>query len=90
MHANAATEVVYAGEFHFRKGNQQKGEPLIRIVLDNNSGTYSPSKDDLPKLKEVFQRNFAGLPVEVLDYKDPRLKQYREQLLSKHHHLSIC
>jgi len=42
--------------------------------LDNNSGTYSPDKNLLPKLVQLFQRNFPGLNVEAYDFGDPFLK----------------
>ena len=80
MHANGASEVVYAGEFHFRQGRPNTSEPPVRIVVDNNSGTYAPDKADLPKVREFFMRNFIGLPVEVVDFKDPLLKRYQEEV----------
>lgn len=80
MHSNAAPEVVYAGEFHFRRGQPNTGEPRVRIVVDNNSGTYAPDKDDLPKVKQFFLWNFIGLAVEVVDFRDPLLKKYHDDI----------
>jgi hypothetical protein len=50
------------------------------LVIDNNSGTFGPKKDDLPGLAELFRQNFPGLRVEALDFQDPLLKQYVSQL----------
>lgn len=80
MHCSAATEVVYAGELHFRQAPPGSDEPAIRLIVDNNSGTYAPDKEDLPKVVEVFRRNFVGLHVTALDYQDPLLVQYRQDL----------
>lgn len=75
MHSNAAKEVLYAGEFHFRKGVAPH-EPAVRLVVDNNSGTYAPDKGLLPNVRTLLERNFEGLCVETLDFKDPTLEQY--------------
>lgn len=80
MHANAATEVVYAGELHFRPIQISDQQTKVCIVLDNKSGTYTPRKEDLPLLKEVFIRNFANLLVEVCDLDDPRLQDYTREV----------
>lgn len=80
MHCSASTEVVYAGELHFRRAPIGSGEPQYTLVLDNNSGTYSPDKVDLPLVVEVFRRNFSGLHVMGLDYKDPLLARFLSEL----------
>jgi len=77
-HANALPEVRYAGEFHIRQSNSYP--PRYTLVLDNNSGTYSPDKNLLPKLRQLFQINFPGLLVEALDYKDPLLEKYKSEM----------
>jgi len=46
------------------------------LVIDNNSGTYSPSKDLLPLLQDVFKANFPDMEVEALDREDPKLIEY--------------
>eukprot|EP00727_Mastigamoeba_balamuthi_P003348 m51a1_g1301 hypothetical protein (401) ;mRNA; f:197771-199424 len=68
MHANAAREVRYAGEFIVHKHT---------LVLDNNSGTYAPDPKHLPLLVEVFKRNFPGLDVEAYDRDDKKLAEYK-------------
>lgn len=82
MHCSASPEVVYAGELHFRKLPTVSGERKLTLVVDNNSGTYTPDKADLPLVADVFRRNFAGLQVVALDYKDPLLEQYRSDVSS--------
>ena len=44
------------------------------VVLDNNSGTYGPDKDDLAKLQALFQSNFPDIITECYDFRDERLK----------------
>lgn len=72
-HAACRREVTYSGEFHI-----QQTPNGYKLVLDNNSGTYSPDKNDLPRLVQLFQYNFPGLEVEALNYSDPLLKRYVE------------
>ncbi|KAG0245340.1 hypothetical protein B0O80DRAFT_492748 [Mortierella sp. GBAus27b] len=71
MHANRAQEVMYAGEFRLFKDNNG----VWTLLIDNNSGTYAPKKEEIDKLKEVFERNFSGLAVIAVDREDPYLKQ---------------
>lgn len=74
MHAAAEPEVVYAGEFHWKKVKDTNC-----LVIDNESGTYAPDKDDLPKVKELFKLNFPGIKILTYHYEDPvliTLKQY--------------
>jgi hypothetical protein len=81
MHANGAEEVVYAGEMSIRRKHEH-GAMTYTIVLDNNSGTYAPSRNELPLVREVFVRNFASRNVsfEALDREDPKLKEYASTL----------
>lgn len=78
MHANAALEVVFAGEFHIRHNNGK-----FQFVIDNNSGTFSPSKDSLPLLKKVLELNFPDLEVIVYDFKDENLKKSLQEMIEK-------
>ncbi|KAF9985480.1 hypothetical protein BGZ65_010755 [Modicella reniformis] len=75
MHANRAAEVIFAGEFRlFRhKSNDDKWT----LFIDNNSGTYGPKKEDLPKIKKIFELNFSDLTVVALDHDDDHLKEIR-------------
>ncbi|KAG0335882.1 hypothetical protein BG004_008286 [Podila humilis] len=47
------------------------------LLIDNNSGTYAPKKQDLYKLKKLFEMNFPDLVVVAMDHDDPYLKQIR-------------
>jgi len=77
MHACVSEKVRYAGEFHFQQENGK-----YCLVLDNNSGTYAPKKEILPLLKQLFELNFPGLEVEVLDFNDQKLKEYKKKSFS--------
>jgi hypothetical protein len=54
-----------------------------KLVIDNNSGTYAPDKSKLPLMQQLFVSNFHDMTVEVLDMKDPRLKEYQAQCPSR-------
>ena len=45
------------------------------LVIDNNSGTYSPDPMMLPALKACMEYNFPGFNVVTLDFNDPALKE---------------
>ncbi|OWZ01154.1 C2 domain-containing Hypothetical protein [Phytophthora megakarya] len=77
LHSGAAFSVKYAGEFHIEKGHFGK----YKLYIDNNSGTYAPPKDDLPKLKQLFEVNFPGISVETRDQNDDALKKSRQEIL---------
>jgi len=77
MHANCAEEVYYAGEFVILKDHDQG---CFKLIIDNNSGTFAPAKENLPKLKRVFERNFPFLCVEVLSFDDPQFKDYHARV----------
>lgn len=76
MHANRAQEVMYAGEF--RLFRDERHHNTWTLLIDNSSGTYAPKKEQLYKVKEVFELNFPDLVVLALDHKDPYLKEIRE------------
>jgi hypothetical protein len=78
-HADCAREVRYAGEFHIQKPRAGVSEKY-RLVIDNNSGTFGPDPNVLPKLAQVLKLNFPGLEVETLAFADPQLASYRKQL----------
>lgn len=48
------------------------------LVIDNDSGTYRPNRDLLPKLKEFLNDNFPGLHVVVKDCSDEELSKMKE------------
>lgn len=83
LHSNCAEAVRYSGEFHPRPvGGWQNfsddiPDDLIEweLVVDNNSGTYSPNKDDLVRVQMVLEYNLPGITVRTLDREDPELKE---------------
>jgi hypothetical protein len=86
LHANCYPTVRYSGEFHPRpEGGWDKfsdGVPDDSVkwefVIDNNSGTYAPDKNLLPKLKALLEYNFPGFAIFALHHEDDELKQSRE------------
>ncbi|KAJ7490903.1 hypothetical protein FB451DRAFT_1023630 [Mycena latifolia] len=86
LHANCHPCVRYSGEFHPRPAGgwaafndaTPDAEVKWEIVIDNNSGTYSPDKTLLPKLKALIEYNFEGVAIYALDREDPELTASRE------------
>eukprot|EP00659_Diplonema_papillatum_P017572 gene17572-27053_t len=66
VHADAAREVLYAGEFHINVLDGVK-----TLVIDNNSGTFAPAADMLPMVEAVLREHIPGLPVRAVHYDDP-------------------
>ncbi|KAJ3760629.1 hypothetical protein EV360DRAFT_39334 [Lentinula raphanica] len=89
LHADCAEQVRYSGEFHLRPrakdgswcGWQDFSDSMPdtsvdwEVLIDNNSGTYSPDKAMLPTLKGLIDCNFPGLDVLALDREDEELKK---------------
>jgi len=86
LHANCHPSVRYSGEFHPRPAGGWKAfndktpdeDVKWEIVVDNNSGTYSPDKNLLPQLKALLEYNFSDVTVYALDREDPELTESRE------------
>ncbi|KAJ7765668.1 hypothetical protein B0H16DRAFT_1454236 [Mycena metata] len=86
LHANCHPCVRYSGEFHPRPAggwkafSEETPDDAVKweLVVDNNSGTYSPDKTLLPKLKALLEYNFSGVTVYALDREDPALTESRE------------
>lgn len=53
--------MLYAGEFVLLPSEQQPGG--VALFIDNNSGTYAPSKALLPAVRDLLQYNLPGLEV---------------------------
>ncbi|KAH7911118.1 hypothetical protein BJ138DRAFT_1007282 [Hygrophoropsis aurantiaca] len=95
LHSNCAESVRYSGEFHPRPTGGWENfsddipdrEAGWELVIDNNSGTYSPDPSLLPDLKALLEYNFPGFTVVALDHDDPELKKStdacREYALTK-------
>lgn len=49
------------------------------LIIDNDSGTYRPKGDLLPKLKEFLNANFPGLHVVVKECTDDKLSKMKDQ-----------
>jgi hypothetical protein len=85
LHSNCAETVRYSGEFHPRpKGGWDAFSDTVpddevqwELVLDNNSGTYSPDKAMLPALQRLFEYNFGGFAIVALDHEDEELVKSR-------------
>jgi len=83
LHSNCAQAVRYSGEFHPRPEGGWENfsdetpdeEVKWELVIDNNSGTYSPDKAVLPLVKKLFDYNFPGFGIVALDHDDPELKK---------------
>mmetsp|Transcript_14516 Transcript_14516/g.26317 ORF Transcript_14516/g.26317 Transcript_14516/m.26317 type:complete len:144 (+) Transcript_14516:155-586(+) len=77
LHAGAATEVVYSGEFFFDQCSRRATETgKTALVIDNNSGTFGPPKEKLDLLKLLMQLNFGtDMPILALDREDPLLRE---------------
>ncbi len=86
LHANCAQAVRYSGEFHPRPAggwasfSDDTPDNAVQweLVIDNNSGTYSPDPLMLPDLKECLEYNFPGFTIHAWDRNDPRLSESRE------------
>ncbi|KZP06001.1 hypothetical protein FIBSPDRAFT_876914 [Athelia psychrophila] len=82
LHSNCAEAVRYSGEFHPRPrggwaafGDDTADEQVQwELVIDNNSGTYSPDKGMLPQVKALLEHNFPGFTIYALDHADPELE----------------
>ena len=60
LHAGAAKEVVYSGEFFFDKCSTRSQETgQCAFIIDNNSGTFGPPKEKLDLYKLLMQLDFG-------------------------------
>jgi hypothetical protein len=78
LHSGAAFFVKYAGEFHI----EQSASGELKLLIDNNSGTYAPPKEQLPQLQALFENNFPGIECHALDQGDAKLQQTRKDILA--------
>lgn len=86
LHSNCAETVRYSGEFHPRPAggwdnfNDDISDDQVQweLVIDNNSGTYSPDSKMLPVLKALLEYNFPDVAVFALSHEDLELVRSRE------------
>jgi hypothetical protein len=79
LHSKCAESVFYSGEFHPRPeggwgafSDEKNDEDVTwELLIDNNSGTYSPQKEMLPTLQQLLEYNFPGFKILALDHEDP-------------------
>lgn len=65
--AGGAETVRMAGTFRFVHTGEE-----YKMVMDNDSGTYTPSKDGLLLTKELLRQHIHGLSIQVLDRMEPQ------------------
>jgi len=89
LHSCCAETVRYSGEFHPRPvypdssgwssftDDTPDHAVSWQLVIDNNSGTYSPASTLLSALQGLLMYNFPGLDVKVMDFQanEAELKQ---------------
>lgn len=90
MHSDVAVEIAFSGEFFVRPVHDHdyddKHPPSdpshYELVIDNDSGTYRPSKDLLPTLQSFLSspRNLSAFGrVTAMDGFDEKLKKWKEE-----------
>ena len=83
LQSNCAEHVVYGGEFHPRpeggwdtfSDEMDDSSVTWELVIDNNSGTYSPTPDLLDNLARLLEFNFPGIKVLALGHDNQELKK---------------
>mmetsp|Transcript_6959 Transcript_6959/g.8437 ORF Transcript_6959/g.8437 Transcript_6959/m.8437 type:complete len:525 (+) Transcript_6959:200-1774(+) len=76
---NAVNHVVYAGEFFVdTKSEEVVSNKKLRIIFDNNSGTYAPEKYNLSRLRHLMEANFGTGSCVAFDREDQRLKHLKQ------------
>ncbi|KAH8107689.1 hypothetical protein BXZ70DRAFT_912163 [Cristinia sonorae] len=94
MHSDVSIEIAFSGEFFIRpihpssdsdsdKDHPQSSDPKdYELIIDNDSGTYRPSKDLLPTLEKYLSSpsNLAAFGrVQAMDGFDEKLKKWKEE-----------
>lgn len=83
LQSKCAESIVYGGEFHPRPEggwdtfSDETDDSSVKweLVIDNNSGTYSPNPDLLDRVAQLLEFNFPGIKVVALGRDTSELKK---------------
>lgn len=59
-------------------GDAPEDPKRYQLVIDNDSGTYRPDKNQLPHLQEFLERNLPGLGVVTMHWEDKMLQDLKD------------
>lgn len=76
---NTKDAKMYARDRERAKVDGIQPQGRWKIYLDNDSGTYSPDKENIATFRELMAQNLKGIEVVVKDFKDEGLKQAKKE-----------
>jgi hypothetical protein len=90
MHSCIAVYVAFAGEFFVQPRKDLHHKPTeghindYELVIDNDSGTYRPPKENLAVFQEFLEKRVPGLKVRAADaFDDEHIKEKKEHVAEK-------
>jgi len=90
MHSCISVYVAFAGEFFVRPRKNLHHKPTeghiddYELVIDNDSGTYRPPKENVAILQEFMEKRVPGLKVRAADaFDDEHIKEKKEHVAEK-------